>query len=185
MFAVFPIVRVLHELMWYLTEALTLSAAHPLHLELSRAVEETERLTYMSPEDMVEFDIAAYRGDINALLLRTSELVRAQTRRKNRELRGADLIGANLKGADLRGASLRGALLIRADLRGADLRMVDLTGADLRDADLRDADLSGSIFLIQSQLDAARGSAATALPPSLTRPAHWRPYEYAPVLTLR
>jgi uncharacterized protein YjbI with pentapeptide repeats len=51
--------------------------------------------------------------------------------------------------------------------------MADLIGADLRDADLSAADLSDSLFLIQSQLDAAKGDTRTKLPPSLTRPAHW------------
>jgi uncharacterized protein YjbI with pentapeptide repeats len=51
--------------------------------------------------------------------------------------------------------------------------MADLTGADFRGADLKGADLSESIFLIQSQLDAAKGDSETALPPSLTRPSHW------------
>jgi uncharacterized protein YjbI with pentapeptide repeats len=51
--------------------------------------------------------------------------------------------------------------------------MADLTGADLRGADLRGADLSDSIFVTQSQLDAAKGDLDTMLPPSLTRPTHW------------
>src|SRR6266567_3094631 len=102
-----------------------------------------------------------------ALMLRASELVRAEVRHKKKDLRGADLIGANLKDADLRGANLRGAYLIGTDLRGADLRLADLIGADFRDADLRGADLTGSLFLIQSQLDAARGDTETQLPLSL------------------
>jgi uncharacterized protein YjbI with pentapeptide repeats len=173
MFAVFPIVRALQELLWYLTEALTLPPARTLRTELSRALEETERLTRNSPEALVRLDVAAHRQEVNALLLRTSELVRAGTHRQNQDLRGADLIGANLNGADLQGASLRGAYLIGADLRSADLKMADLIGADLRDADLGGADLTGSIFLIQSQLDAARGDAVTKVPASLTRPAYW------------
>ncbi|MFI6798657.1 pentapeptide repeat-containing protein [Streptosporangium canum] len=173
MFEVFPIMRDLHELLWYLTEALTLRPARPLHGELGLALERTERLTHDSPGALVELDVAAHRRDVNALLLRASELVRAEVRHKKKDRRGADLIGAKLKGADLRGANLRGAYLIGADLRGADLRMADLIGADFRGADLRGADLTESIFLIQSQLDAAKGDSATRLPPSLTRPAHW------------
>ncbi|OUC93002.1 pentapeptide repeat-containing protein [Streptosporangium minutum] len=173
MFEVFPIMRDLHELLWYLTEALTLRPARPLHAELGLALEQTERLTHDGPGALVELDVAAHRRDVNALLLRASELVRAEVRHKKKDRRGADLIGAKLKGADLRGANLRGAYLIGADLRGADLRMADLIGADFRGADLRGADLTESIFLIQSQLDAAKGDNATRLPPSLTRPAHW------------
>jgi uncharacterized protein YjbI with pentapeptide repeats len=47
--------------------------------------------------------------------------------------------------------------------------------ADFRGADLSGADLTESIFLTQSQLDAAKGDADTKLPTSLTRPAHWSP----------
>jgi len=173
MFDVFPIVRQLHELLWYLTEALTLPPARPIHGEVRLLLDETERLTHLDPEALRELDVAAHRQKVNVLLLRTSELVRTGTRRKKQDRRGADLIGAKLKGADLRGANLRGAYLIAADLTGADLRFADLIGADLRDADLAGADLTDSIFLTQPQLNSAKGDAGTKLPPSLTRPAKW------------
>ncbi|MDX3070493.1 pentapeptide repeat-containing protein, partial [Streptomyces sp. ND04-05B] len=35
------------------------------------------------------------------------------------------------------------------------------------------ADLTGAFFPTQPQLQAARGSAGTRLPASLTRPGHW------------
>lgn len=173
MFAVFTVMRQLHELLWYLSEALTLQPAGPIHGELGRALEQTELLTRHGPDALADLDVTAHRRDVNALLLRTSELVRAGHRGIDRS--GADLIGKDLRGADLRGASLRGAYLIGADLAGADLRMADLTGADLRGAGLGAADLTGSIFLTQSQVDAAKGDLDTRLPPSLTRPAHWPP----------
>lgn len=69
--------------------------------------------------------------------------------------------------------NLRGAYLIGANLRGADLRAADLMGADFRGADLGGANLAGSIFLVQSQLDAAKGDLDTRLSPPLTRPTHW------------
>jgi len=173
---VFPVVRQLHELLWYLNEALTLPAARPVHADVRRALETTERLSRQTPEELGELDVGAHRREVNVLLLRTSELVRAGSgwgKRKDR--RGADLMGARLKGADLRGANLRGAYLIAADLTGADLRAADLIGADLRDTDLTDADLTGAFFLTQPQLNAARGSAGTRLPESVTRPGHWTP----------
>ncbi|MFD7245052.1 pentapeptide repeat-containing protein [Streptomyces massasporeus] len=173
MFDVFPVVRQLHELLWYLTEALALPAARPVHAELREALEKTEELTAGTPEELAGLDVAAHRQEVNVLLLRTSELARAGTKGRRKDRRGADLMGARLKGADLRGASLRGAYLIAADLTGADLRGADLIGADLRDADLTDADLTGAFFLTQPQLNAARGSAGTRLPGSVTRPGHW------------
>ncbi|MEU2868753.1 pentapeptide repeat-containing protein [Streptomyces olivoreticuli] len=173
MFDVFPVMRDLHELLRYLTEARALPAARPVHGELTRALEETGRLTAQDPSDLAAVDVQAVRQQVNPLLLRASELARAGFGGRKKERRGADLIGAKLKGADLRGANLRGAYLIGADLKGADLRLADLIGADLRGADLRGADLTDSIFLIQSQLDAAKGDGSTVLPPALNRPAHW------------
>ena len=175
MFDVFPVVRQLHELLWYLTEALALPPARPVHADLRRALEKTELLTRQTPEQLAALDVGAHRQDVNVLLLKTSELVRAGSgaRGRKKDRRGADLMGARLKGADLRGANLRGAYLIAADLTGADLRGADMIGADLRDADLTDADLTGAFFLTQPQLNAARGSAGTRLPDSVTRPVHW------------
>jgi uncharacterized protein YjbI with pentapeptide repeats len=173
MFAVFANMRRLHELLWYLSEALTLQPARPIHDELSATHDEIERLTRGGPDALADLDVSACRHDANALLQRVSELVRAGAVRQRTDRSGADLVGTDLRGADLAGANLRGALLIAADLSGADLRLADLLGADLRDADLGGADLTGSIFLIQSQLDAARGDADTKLPSSLSRPAHW------------
>jgi uncharacterized protein YjbI with pentapeptide repeats len=171
MYAVFPVMRQLHELLWYLAEALTLEAAQPVHDALRQALEETDRLTRDDAGVLEKLDVAAHRGRVNELLLRTSELARAGL--KGKERRGADLIGARLKGAGLRGANLRGAYLIGADLRGADLRQADLIGADLRGAELSGADLTGALFLTQAQVNAAKGDTATRLPAALTRPSHW------------
>ncbi|NOV02176.1 pentapeptide repeat-containing protein [Paenibacillus planticolens] len=181
MFEVFPIMRQLHELLWYLSEALELEQSRSIHTALRSALDETDRLTALSPETLLELDIIAHRANVNVLLLQTSELVRAGVQREQKGPRkrqksydrGADLIGANLRNADLQGAYLRGAYLIAADLRDADLRSADLIGADLRDANLRGADLTGSLFLTQFQINAAMGDARTKLPLSLSRPPHW------------
>lgn len=173
MFQTFAVMRQLHELLWYLTEALTLPSARPVHAELATAVEATDRLTAQGADELAALDIGAYRAEVNVLLLRTSELHRAGAPGRRPEHRNADLIGADLSGADLRGANLRGAYLIGARLRGADLREADLIGADLRGADLTGADLATSIFLTQPQVSAAVGDPTTRLPSRLRRPVHW------------
>jgi uncharacterized protein YjbI with pentapeptide repeats len=173
MFGVFTIMRQLHELLWYLSEALTLEPARPIRGELRVALSQAERLTRDSPGALLNLDLSAYRQDINTLLLRASDLARAGAGRQPIDLRGADLTGKVLRGRDLSGASLRGASLIGANLSGATLAAADFTGADLRAADLSGADLTGSIFLSQSQVDAAHGDPGTRLPPALTTPAHW------------
>jgi hypothetical protein len=169
----FATVRQLDELLWYLAEAMGLAATGPLHPELRAAREQTERLAGGDAAALEALDVAAHRQAVNALLRRASGLARAASTGPALDRRGADLIGVDLRAVDLRGSDLRGAYLIATDLRGADLALADLTGADLRDADLAGADLRDALFLVQSQVDGARGDERTRLPPSLCRPAHW------------
>ncbi|MCI4066527.1 pentapeptide repeat-containing protein [Micromonospora sp. R77] len=171
MFDTFAVLRPLHELLWYLTEAVAHTPPGPLRDDLARALDDTGRLTDGTPDDLLALDVDAHRDRVNVLLSRAGEQARAG--RAGADRRGAMLIGVDLRRADLSGANLRGACLIGADLRGVDLGAADVTGADLRGADLRGADLGGCLFLHQSQLDAARGDHRTVLPAALRRPAHW------------
>lgn len=191
MFAVFPIIRQLQELLWYLNEALAMPQTVPIRSELEHTYTDAERLSRQTPDVVLAIEMGAYRDGVNAVLSRASELVRGSARlsdptgpsngrsrvrtkpKASRIHPGADLIGARLARTDLRGANLRGAYLIAADLHGADLRHADLIGVDFRDADLRAADLSSSLFLTQPQINSAMGDAETRLPPSLRTPAHW------------
>jgi uncharacterized protein YjbI with pentapeptide repeats len=181
MFAAFPIMRRLHELLWYLSDAMALPVEADLHGDLVAAYDETERLSRLPADDLVRVDPSDHAQSVTALLDRASRLARTGTRHWNLDRRGADLIGRNLRGVDWSGAMLCGALLIGADLRGADLSTADLIGADLRGADLRGADLTGSIFLTQSQLEAAIGDAATRIDDALRRPEHWSPSRHGSV----
>jgi hypothetical protein len=167
MFAVFGVMRDLHELLWYLTEALTLEPAG----DLVRARDETERLAGQAPDALATLDVSAHRREVATLLRQVSERTRAGLH--GADLRGSDLMGADLRTADLRGADLRNAYLIGADLTGADLDRADLIGADLRGADLSAANLATSLFLTQFQVNAANGNRDTRLPASLTAPPHW------------
>jgi pentapeptide repeat protein len=173
MFEVFARVRELHMLLWHLREALQLSVAQPLHAEVERAFAHLETVRNGTPEALVALDVAAETRAARDLLRRVSELARSAAPKPRKDFANQDLIGAKLTGANLQGANLRGAQLIAADMRGADLRLADLTAADLRNADLGGADLSHALFVRQSQLEAARGDAATRLPPARSRPAHW------------
>jgi hypothetical protein len=161
---VFGTLRVLHELLAYLREAAERVADPDLRAEVRAALVRTGELAGGDAGALAALDPGPHRAEVAGLLRRVSEHLRGGPGRRARPGPGADL-----RAADLRGASLLGA-----DLRGADLRGADLTGADLRAADLSGADLSGALFVVQAQLDAARGDAATRLPAGLTRPAHWR-----------
>lgn len=180
MFAVFPIMRQLKELLWYLAEAATLLPSGALLDEVHWAQDQTADALGHTPDELRRIDAADHRRAVRPLLDRVSRTVREQVHGRAADRSGADLIGAGLRGADLHGASRRGAYLIGADLREADVRHADLLGADLRGADLRAAQLSSSLFLAQPQLDAATGDIATTIPEALQRPLHWSPTVIAP-----
>lgn len=175
MFEGFLVMRQLHEMLWYLMQALMLQRDQGIKAEISSLLDSTERLTSLDIDSLLELDIQTHRTKVNALLKSTSELVRSKAcggkkvASKNRR----DYFGADLRKVDLKGADLRGACLIAANLRGVDLSGADLIGADLRDADLSGADLTNSIFLTQAQINTAKGDSYTNLPPLLARPAHW------------
>ncbi len=171
MFAVFGVMRQLHEMLWYLGEAVA-AVSGPLQANLRRAAASTSQLASGSPAALQALDVAAHRREVSELLLRASEVARGPAS-PGADLRGADLAGQDLRGADLSGASLRGTCLIGTDLRGASLWLADLTGADLRGARLDGADLAGGLFLTQAQLDSAAGNSATRVPDGRARPGHW------------
>ena len=170
-FTVFPVVRQLKELLWYLAEARASLEPGPLRTEVELAQRSTEAQVAASPARLAAFDMPSHRREVGPLLDRVSRAVRAS--RSGRDRPGADLVGRDLRRAALRGTSLRGAYLIGADLRGADLSLTDLLGADLRAADVRGAQLADALFLTQPQVDAAVGDGATTLPAALARPRHW------------
>lgn len=171
MFAVFTVMRQLHELLWHLDAALRLPTSAAIGRDLDAAVCDTHALTRLDAEALAAYDVEPHRHKANRLLRRAGRLARSAS--PGRDLAGADLVGRDLRGTPLAGASLRGALLTGADLRGADLTCTDVTGADLRGAYLADADLNATLFVTQMQVDAARGNAGTRLPDGLRRPVWW------------
>lgn len=168
MFADFGAARTVHELLWYLTEALDL-AAGTMHAEVAAMVDELAALT-ADLDALRSVDALSYPGVVGPLLDQVVAIARAGAH--GPQHRRADLVGKRL--TDLRDADLRGASLLGADLRDADLHRADLLGADLRGADLRGADLSGAFFVTPSQMASARGDASTRLPERLgAPPSHW------------
>ncbi|WP_426595066.1 pentapeptide repeat-containing protein [Cellulomonas sp. McL0617] len=175
MFADFWAAQSVHELLWYLTEALEVAAAAPVHAELRALVDElralVDELSAIADDldALRSIDPLALPGLVGPILERVVALAREPGPSHRRD----DLAGRRL--TDLHAADLRGASLLGADLRGADLRLADLLGADLRGADLRGADLSTAFFVTPSQVASARGDEQTRLPGRLgAAPAHWR-----------
>ncbi|RDY28200.1 pentapeptide repeat-containing protein [Romboutsia weinsteinii] len=177
MYDVFLVMRQLHEMLWYLNQAISFEENRNIHNKIMLMIEETEKLTFLKPEELLVLNISSHQDTVNELLLETSEIVRSKERAKvknNKKIpRGLDCIGSDLRKFNLKGANLRGAFLIATNLRGVDLSKADLIGADLRDADIRGADLSECIYITQSQINTAKGDFSTKLPKTLNRPFYW------------
>jgi uncharacterized protein YjbI with pentapeptide repeats len=174
MFHTFHMVRQLHQLLWFITEALDRCPAGATQVDLLAQREWTERMAATPADELSWGAVDDHCMATESLLGQVSAGIRAAARPAGRaELQGVNLRAANFQGADLRGADLWGAVLSSADLSGADLRCADLMGADLGRANLGGADLSAAIFLTQSQLELAHGNARTTLSHPLQRPAHW------------
>ncbi|HJV98936.1 MAG TPA: pentapeptide repeat-containing protein [Arthrobacter sp.] len=180
MFAAFKVMRQLHEMLWHLAEAqektFDADTAQEAN-ELRRVIGDLARGPLPA---LLSCDVENLHSAVRTMLVAVSDEVRAGyfaagTDQVDAALKaGADLAGANLRARKLCGADLRGACLIAADLRSSDLAGADLLGADIRDARLDGADLTAALFLTQPQINSARGSSITLLPPGLSAPPHWQ-----------
>lgn len=181
MFSVFLIMQQLHEICWYLNEALSYELPTSIKEDAQQLLSETEIVTQASPQDILAFNLFNHHSQVSALLREVSQHVRDHLRQQlsinatkilNTQQK-KDYLGTDLRKKELRCADLRGCLLIAANLEGVDLSGVNFIGADLRDTNLQGANLSQSMFLTQSQINVAKGNTHTKLPASLSRPSHW------------
>ncbi|GAC1362694.1 MAG: hypothetical protein NVSMB32_03360 [Actinomycetota bacterium] len=76
MFEVFGVMRQLHALLLYLSQALALPPARPLAGELGLKLAELEGYSQGSPVALLGLDVAAHKKEVHQLLLRVSDLVR-------------------------------------------------------------------------------------------------------------
>ena len=181
MFDVFIIMKQLHEMLWYLNEAVRLQYNNNINKEmLIKKIDEIKNITNLEAKSIIKLDLILTRMGVNKLLLQTSEFLRLKVNSDKKSLKGKkalggglNLMGADLRKKDLRGVNLSGAFLIAANLKNVDLSWTDLIGADLRDADLSGANLRNSIFITQAQINSAKGDVNTKLPESLSKPNHW------------
>jgi hypothetical protein len=179
MFGTFAVVRQLHEILWYLTEAAERSTTREVSAPAFQLRGEVLQLLSGDASEIRAADAESIRADVRRLLIDVSDEARGGYEADAEadasvDLRpSADLAGRDLRARRLWGADLRGACLIAADLRCTDLAGVDLLGADLRDARLEGADLSQALFLTQAQVNAGQGDQETILPAVLDRPRHW------------
>ncbi|TCL78650.1 MULTISPECIES: pentapeptide repeat-containing protein [unclassified Curtobacterium] len=177
MFRAFAVARQLHEMLWYLAEAVSRSTALGSADAPTVLQHRVQQVLDGELAGVLAVDVESLRSEVRSVLIDVSAEARggypAAGDSADDLHPSTDLAGRDLRSRVLVGADLRGAVLIAADLRRCDLSGVDLLGADLRDARLGGADLSNALFLTQPQVNAAQGDASTVLPDDLDRPGHW------------
>ncbi|MGN1033911.1 MAG: pentapeptide repeat-containing protein [Intestinibacter sp.] len=181
MFDVFLIIRQLHEMLWYLIDASTFISNDNIKNELNSIIAETEKLTKLDEQSIINIDIDKHRIKVNRILKQVNGFVKEKvsdekiknSKNKKALKEGYDFIGRDLTNTNLIGANFAGALLIASNMKNTNLKGANLIGADLRDADIRGANLEDSMFLTQSQVNTARGNSRTKLPKSLSMPSYW------------
>ena len=165
MLSAYETVRQLHELLWYVADALSRPPAAPVHAALADARRASEAAIAGGPSSIEATDPAAHRATVAPLLRRASALTRTAVppaagrpgmdgrrpdraspahQRPNRDATGRDLAGRDLAGGDLAGRDLSGRDLAGRYLAGRDLAGRDLSRADLSTASLIGADLRGA-----------------------------------------
>lgn len=166
-FQVFQIIFQLHQMEWYLLEALSLTDDAHLKSDIKSFISENERLTSLPLDEILHLNIESYRLDVNKILKQLSSMISCN------EKNGKDYLGQNFKHANLNHRDFSMALLIAADFEGCSLLGANFLGADMRDANIKNTDLSSSVFLTQMQINSAKGNANTKLPYRILRPISW------------
>jgi len=175
MFSAFLVMRQLHEMMWYLAQALYFQTNQIIKVEISTLLESILRIAEADADSLLALNLEVYRNTVNKLLRITSALLRGESKEKaaKRSSGNLDYFGADLRKTNMKGADLRGACLIAANMNGVDFTGADLISADIRDANVKGANLANCIFLTQAQVNTAKGDNFTKLPFMIDRPRHW------------
>lgn len=163
MLSAYETVRQLHELLWYVADALSRPPAAPVHGALADARRAIEAAIAGGPSSIEATDPAAHRATVAPLLRRASALTRAVPpaagrpgpdgrrpdraspahERPDRSATGRDLSGPEPAGPEPTGPEPTGPEPAGPDLAGRDLIGRDLIGRDLSGRDLAGRDLAG------------------------------------------
>jgi len=177
MFDSFQVMRQLHEMIHYVSEAILRNETISIHRKLSEILIKLIDNTNLSSDNLLKLSLSDLHNEVDVLLTVASELVLGEGKpfpKYIRKLgRSVDLMGKDLRQVDLRNSNLRSSLLIASNFQGIDFGSSNFLGADMRDALIMDANLSDALFLTQAQINSAEGNSRTRLPKTLVHPKHW------------
>lgn len=167
-YEVFLIVHQLHQMLWYLAQALGVTTDDKLANEIGLLIQENEQITSQGPGILQSYDLEGYRTKVNKILRTLTEKQAKGSNEQNK-----NYFGKNLKGKNLEGKDFSRALMIASNLEHCNLRGANFLGADMRDMNLKNANLSESLFLTQMQINSAKGNKMTNIPSYLVHPSTW------------
>jgi hypothetical protein len=170
-FGIFLTVFQLHQMLWYLVEAFSLTSDEHLKSAIDALIFQNEQMTRQSPDDISQLNIEKYRLKVNEVLKRVTSTISVDASDK---IRSTDYFGRDFKKANLDGRDFSMSLMIAANLEGCSLQRTNFLGADMRDANLKNTDLSECMFLTQMQINSAKGNLNTKIPINLSRPIAWQ-----------
>ncbi len=166
MFEVFIKVLQLHQVLWYLIQAASISNDKNNVETLDKYILENNEITSLTYKDILNYDLEGYRTRANKAIKRSF--------RFNFDQNMKDYIGKDFKRINLDGKDFSMAFLIGASLEGCSLKGANFLGTDTRDLQVKNTDLSNSYFLTQIQINSTLGNKNTKIPLYLTRPEHWK-----------
>ena len=168
LFTVYVTLFSLHQMLWYLGEALQMKETTIFHGELQTLLQTLDAVRRQPWDKVLSTDIDALHNETNRLLKKTIQRKQLQV-----PSFGAQLIGKRLANKRLRNTDFSMKPLLATDLSCCDLQGSCFLGSDLRDCSIAGSDLRGCFFLTQMQLNTAQGDSKTKLPAHLHRPSHW------------
>ncbi|MEG1478892.1 MAG: pentapeptide repeat-containing protein [Clostridiales bacterium] len=160
----------LHQMLWYLIQALSAVEDENLIADIEALILKNEQLTKKLPNELLNIEVENYRLKVNEIL---KKVIAKTTNSPISDHENKDFLGKNFKGANLDGKDFSMALLIAANFEGCSLIGANFLGADMRDVNIKNTDLTKAMFLTQMQINTAKGNANTKLPPNICRPIFW------------
>ena len=173
LFAVYLKLYPIHQMLWYLMEAVQMKETITFQPELQGHIRTLNSLRNQAWQNLLHANLDSLHEQTNRMLKRTIQ----QKQLQNHGL-GDHLIGRRFTGQALRNTDFTMKPLLGADFSNCDLRGSCFLGCDLRDCTIAGSDLRGCFFLTQMQINSARGNMLTKLPENLKRPAHWETAEH-------
>lgn len=166
MFYVFSLIFQLHQIRFYLMEALRFVFKENEEKAIQLCLCENKKICLLEPLLLTQAKVDQHRERVNILLKRCIADLHLAKRK--------DCIAKQFRNKDMSKYDFSGQLLIGSNFNSAKLEGSVFLGADTRDVDFSNVDLRNAYFLSQGQVNGAKGNRNTLLANHLCYPSSWR-----------